>query len=324
MFRIRKSYWMTLKQLKYALALGRIGSYIGVAKSMGVSQPAISLQIQALEEELGIILFDRSTKNVEPTLHGIAFLEKAQLLVTESMQLEDFAIQLSEEVQGEVCLGIIPSLSPFLVPLFIDELNKKYPKIKLKVQEAITEDILRGIKNGTFHGGIISTPIVLKSNLVLAPLFYERFYLYVSDKHDLYSLNEIDISTLDYSDVWLLKEGNCFMDQVTNICNIQSNQNENFVYESNNIDALRRIVEYKGGITFLPELSTLMIPSEQEEMIKEIKGKKKVREVTMVSLKTEVRRNLLNVISQVIKDSVPSQMLSGEDKEIVKTNFVEK
>ncbi|MDQ1771451.1 LysR family transcriptional regulator [Labilibaculum sp. A4] len=315
---------MTLKQLKYALALGRLGSYIGVAKSMGVSQPAVSLQIQALEDELGIILFDRSTKNVEPTLNGIAFLEKAQLLVTESKQLEDFAIQLSEEIQGEVCLGVIPTLSPFLVPLFIDELNKKYPRIKIRIQEAITEDILRGIKTGTFHGGIISTPIELKSNLDLAPLFYERFYLYVSDKHELFAQDKIDISKLDFSDVWLLREGNCFMDQVTNICSIQSNQNGNFVYESNNIDALRRIVEYKGGITFLPELSTLMIPSEQEEMIKEIKGRKKVREVTMVSLKTEVRRNLLNVINQVIKDSVPSQMLSGEDKEIVKTNFIEK
>ncbi|PKQ69509.1 hydrogen peroxide-inducible genes activator [Labilibaculum manganireducens] len=315
---------MTLKQLKYALALGRLGSYIGVAKSMGVSQPAVSLQIQALEDELGIILFDRSTKNVEPTLNGIAFLEKAQSLVTESKQLEDFAIQLSEEIQGEVCLGIIPTLSPFLVPLFIDELNKKYPRIKIKIQEAITENILQGIKTGIFHAGIISTPIELKSNLDLVPLFYEQFYLYVSDKHELYSQDKIDISKLDFSDVWLLKEGNCFMDQVTNICSARPNQNGNFIYESNNIDALRRIVEYKGGITFLPELSTLMIPSEQEEMIKEIKGKKKVREISMVSLKTEVRLNLLNAISQVIKESVPSQMLREEDKEIVKTNFIEK
>lgn len=314
---------MTLKQLKYALALGRLESYGRVAKSMGVSQPAVTLQIQALEEELGIVLFDRSTKNVEPTLNGIAFLEKAQSLVTESQQLEDFALHLSEEVQGDICLGIIPTLSPFLVPLFIDELNQKYPKIRVSIQEALTEDIIRGIKDGSFHGGIISTPIEAKSNLNFEALFYERFYLYVSEKHDLFIKEEISLNKLNTSDVWLLREGNCFMDQVTNICSIQANQTGNFVYESNNIDALRRIVEYKGGITFLPELSTLMIPSEQEEMIKDIKGKKKVREVTMVSLKTEVRRNLLDVINQVIKDNVPSQMLSKENKEIVSTNFKE-
>ena len=315
---------MTLKQLKYALALARLGSYIGVARSIGVSQPAVTLQIQALEEELGIVLFDRSTKSVEPTLNGIAFLEKAQSIVIESKQLEDFAIELSEEVRGEVSLGIIPTLSPFLVPLFIDELNQRYPKIRIKIQEAVTEDILQGVKNGTFHAGLLSTPIESKSNLNFTPLFYERFYLYVSEKHKLYDQDKIDIGKLDFSDVWLLKEGNCFMDQVTNICSIRPNQNGNFIYESNNIDALRRIVEYKGGITFLPELSTLMIPSEQEEMIKEIKGPKKVREVSMVSLKTEVRRNLLNAINEVIKDSVPSQMLKKEDKELVKTNFVEK
>ncbi|MDE5416453.1 LysR substrate-binding domain-containing protein [Labilibaculum sp. DW002] len=314
---------MTLKQLNYALALGQLGSYGRVAKSMGVSQPAVSLQIQALEVELGIILFDRSNKKVEPTLNGLAFLEKAQSLVTESKHLEAFALQLSEEVQGDICLGIIPTLSPFLVPLFVGDLNEKYPKIKLKVQEAITEDVLRGVKDGTYHAGIISTPIESKSNLEFTPLFYERFYLYVSEKHELYTQDEIAISELDNSDVWLLKEGNCFMDQVTNICKMHANQGGDFIYESNNIDALRRIVEYKGGITFLPELSTLMIPSEQEEMIKDIKGKQKVREVTMLSLKTEVRKNILSVISEVIRDNVPSQMLGKENKEIVKTNFVE-
>jgi LysR family hydrogen peroxide-inducible transcriptional activator len=316
---------MTLKQLNYALALGRLGSYGRVAKSMGVSQPAVSLQIQALEDELGIMLFDRSGKQVQTTVNGLVFLEKAQSVVTESKHLEDFALQLSEEIQGDIRLGIIPTLSPFLVPLFAEDLNRKYPKINLTVQEAITEEVLRGIKDGTFHAGIISTPIQSKSNLKLTPLFYERFYLYVSEKHKLFSKEEIAISDLDDQNVWLLKEGNCFMDQVTNICSLHANQKgNNFIYETNNIDALRRIVEYKGGITFLPELSTLMIPSEQEEMIKDIKGKKRVREVSMISLKTEVRQNLLNVIQEVICDNVPSQMLSKKDKELVKTNFIEK
>jgi LysR family hydrogen peroxide-inducible transcriptional activator len=316
---------MTLKQLNYALALGRLGSYGRVAKSMGVSQPAVSLQIQALEDELGIMLFDRSGKQVQTTVNGLVFLEKAQSVVTESKHLEDFALQLSEEIQGDIRLGIIPTLSPFLVPLFAEDLNRKYPKINLTVQEAITEEVLRGIKDGTFHAGIISTPIQSKSNLKLTPLFYERFYLYVSEKHKLFSKEEIAIGDLDDQNVWLLKEGNCFMDQVTNICSLHANQKgNNFIYETNNIDALRRIVEYKGGITFLPELSTLMIPSEQEEMIKDIKGKKRVREVSMISLKTEVRQNLLNVIQEVICDNVPSQMLSKKDKELVKTNFIEK
>ncbi|RUT79939.1 hydrogen peroxide-inducible genes activator [Ancylomarina longa] len=314
---------MTLKQLEYALALGSLGSYGRVAKSMGVSQPAVSLQIQALENEMGILLFDRSGKKVEPTLNGLLFLEKAQSLVTESKHLQDFALQLSEEIQGDICLGIIPTLSPFLVPLFLNELNQKYPNIRLTIKEAITEEILRGLKDGRFHGGIISTPIASKSNLKFHPLFYERFYLYVSEKHALFNREEIAIEELDFKDIWMLQEGNCFMDQVTNICATDIKKEGPFIYESNNIDALRRIVEYKGGITFLPELSTLMIPADQEEMIKDISGKIRVREISMVSLKSEVRLNLLEAIGKVIKECIPKQMLSGEHKDIVKTNFME-
>ena len=141
---------MTLKQLEYALALQSLGSYGKVAKHMGVSQPAVSLQIQALEDELDLKLFDRSKKQVEPTVNGILFLEKAQLLVTESKHLQDLAVNLSEEVQGELCLWIIPTLSPYLVPLFADELQKRYPKIKLSVKELITEEVLQGVKGWEF------------------------------------------------------------------------------------------------------------------------------------------------------------------------------
>ncbi|MDQ2178055.1 hydrogen peroxide-inducible genes activator [Marinifilum sp. D714] len=314
---------MTLKQLEYALALQKLGGYGKVAKFMGVSQPAVSLQIQALEEELGIKLFDRSRKQVEPTTNGNLFLEKAQLLITESKHLEDFAVNLSEDIQGELCLGIIPTLSPYLVPLFVDELNQRYPKLKLTVKEMITEEVLQGVKDGSLHGGIISTPIQLKSNLEVCPIFYEKFYLYVSDKHDLFAIDEIGIDELDHDSIWMLKEGNCFMDQVTNICSLNRKEENELVYESNNIDALRRIVEYKGGITFVPELATLMIPSDQEDLLKEIKGHDKVREISLIQLKSEVRKNLLNAVIATIKDCIPRQMLNKENKEVVKTNFTE-
>lgn len=314
---------MTLKQLEYALALQNLGSYGKVAKHMGVSQPAVSLQIQALEEELDLKLFDRSKKQVEPTVNGILFLEKAQLLVTESKHLQDLAINLSEEVQGELCLGIIPTLSPYLVPLFADELQKRYPKIKLSVKELITEEVLQGVKDGSLHGGIISTPIQLKSNLELNPIFYEKFYLYVSDQHDLINEDEISVEEIHHEDIWMLKEGNCFMDQVSNICSMAEQRDSTLHYESNNIDALRRIVEYKGGITFVPELATLMIPADQEDLLKEISGISKVREISLVQLKTEVRKNLLSSVVDTIKDCIPKQMLSKDNKEVVTTNFKE-
>ncbi|NOU60124.1 hydrogen peroxide-inducible genes activator [Marinifilum caeruleilacunae] len=314
---------MTLKQLEYALALGNLGSYGRVAKFMGVSQPAVSLQIQALEEELGIKLFDRSKKKVETTSNGELFLEKAQLLVTQSKHLEDFALELSEEVQGDLNLGIIPTLSPYLVPLFADELKKRFPKIKLVVKELITEEVLQGVKEGELHGGIISTPIQIKSKLELKPIFYEKFYLYVSEKHALFEQDEVEIEKINTENVWMLKEGNCFMDQVANMCSIAGKHESELIYESNNIDALRRIVEYKGGLTFVPELATLMIPADQEDLLKELSGIEKVREISLVQLKSEVRKNLLTSVVETIQSCIPKQMLNKEGKEVVKTNFIE-
>ncbi|WP_421919550.1 LysR substrate-binding domain-containing protein [Marinifilum sp.] len=314
---------MTLKQLEYALALQKLGSYGKVAKYMEVSQPAVSLQIQALEEELGIKLFDRSNKKVEPTANGLLFLEKAQSLFTDSKHLEDFALQLSEDVQGELHLGMIPTLAPYLLPLFADELQKRYPKLKLKVKELITPEILQGIKDGSLHGGIISTPIQLKSNFKMQSMFYEKFYLYVSDKHEFFEEDEIAIDQIDANSIWMLKEGNCFMDQVSNMCSVSAKQDGDLVYESNNIDALRRIVDCKGGITFVPELATLMIPADQEDMLKDIKGNEKVREISLIQLRSEVRKNLLNAVVSVIKECIPKNMLNKENKELVDTNFIE-
>ena len=173
------------------------------------------------------------------------------------------------------------------------------------------------------HGGIISTPIQLKSNLELNPIFYEKFYLYLSDKHDLINQDEISVEEINHEDIWMLKEGNCFMDQVTNICSIAEKKDSTLLYESNNIDALRRIVEYKGGITFVPELATLMIPVDQEDLLKEISGVSKVREISLVQLKTEVRKTLLSSVVDTIKDCIPKQMLSKDNKEVVTTNFKE-
>jgi LysR family hydrogen peroxide-inducible transcriptional activator len=210
-----------------------------------------------------------------------------------------------------------------LLPLFADELRKRYPKIKLVVKELITEEVLQGVKDGNLHGGIISTPIQMKSHLELKPIFYERFYLYVSEKHFLYEADEVAIEQLDPKHIWMLKEGNCFMDQVSNICSISGKHESELIYESNNIDALRRIVEYKGGLTFVPELATLMIPADQEDLLKEISGIEKVREISLVQLKSEVRQNLLTSVVDTIQSCIPKQMLSKEGKELVKTNFIE-
>lgn len=313
---------MTLKQLEYALALEKYGSYSRAAKAVGISQPAMSLQIQNLEAIVNVPLFDRSQKPISPTPEGKLFLEKAQILLTEAAQLQDFAIELSEEFTGEINIGVIPTLAPYLLPLFISEVNQKFPKLKVHIWEAITTEIIEGIKSGNLNGGIISTPIQSKARIQVMPLFYEKFLLFVSEQHELYQQEKINLEDIPLGDVWLLKEGNCFRDQVNNICDVAKAKTDKslFFYESNSIEALCRVVEYKGGITFLPELTTLHFEKEREHMIKEIKGPKHVREISLVHNPNEVRQNLLEQIMVILMDNIPKLMLKKEGTKKIPTN----
>jgi LysR family hydrogen peroxide-inducible transcriptional activator len=314
---------MKLVQLEYALALKKYGSYSRAAQAVGISQPAMSIQIKNLEGAVGINLFDRSQKKVAPTPEGELFLERAQLLVLQARQLRDYALELSEEYTGELKIGIIPTLAPYLLPLFIEELHEQFSRLQVHVKEAITEEIVQGIKSGELDGGIISTPIGSKVQFTTKPLFYEGFLLFVSEQHPLYTKEQVAVRDIPLKDLWLLREGNCFRDQVNNICEL-ANQEESkqlFYFESNSIESLCRIVEHKGGITFLPELTSLHVNSEREEMIKKLAGPRQVREISMIHLPRHVREEHMDQLAEVIRNSVPKNMLSEGDYGPIPTNI---
>jgi LysR family hydrogen peroxide-inducible transcriptional activator len=315
---------MTLQQLEYALQLQQSSSYSRAAKILGISQPALSIQIKKLEEELELTLFDRSQKRIRPTYEAQLFLERAQLLLTQMQQLKNLAVELADEYSGEVNIGVIPTLAPYLLPLFIKNLNEKFSKLTINVEEAITEEVIQGIKSGKFDGGIIATPIKSKTNLTTVRLFHEGFMLFVSQDHPLYQRKKVNVSDIPLDDIWLLKEGNCFRDQVDNICEMAQKKEEGhnlFYFESNSIESLCRIVEYKGGVTFLPELTTMSISSEREEMIKELEGPERVREISLVHLPGHVKRRTLEQLSHTIIASLPKSLLEKKDFQAIPTNL---
>lgn len=313
---------MTLQQLDYALALQRHKNYSRAAEYVGISQPAMSIQIRKLEEETCLKLFDRQRNKVVPTQEGQIFLERAQLLLTQSRQLTELAAELNDNFIGELRIGVIPTLAPYILPLFIKNLNEQFPRLKFHVKEAITEEIIRMIKSGELDGGIISTPIESRISLDHTPLFYEGFKLFVSTDHQLYKKSKINVKDIPVKDLWLLSEGNCFRDQVNNICEIaKKGDGQNlFFFESNSIEALCRIVEFKGGITFLPELTTLHFGSEHEEMIKDLLGIKRVREVSLVYLPNTVRQHKLQQLAEVIQKNIPKNLLKKGNSELIPTN----
>lgn len=313
---------MTLQQLNYAIALQRYKNYSRAAESMGISQPAMSIQIRKLEDETNLKLFDRNRNSVIPTQEGKIFLERAQLLLTQARQLQDLVGELNENFIGELRIGVIPTLAPYLLPLFIKNLNEQFPKLKIHVKETITEEVVRLIKAGELDGGIISTPIESKVQLDTIPLFYEGFKLFVSTDHSLYEKRKVNVKDIPVKDLWLLSEGNCFRDQVNNICDIvrQEESQNLFFFESNSIEALCRIVEFKGGITFLPELTTLHFSNEHEEMIKDLLGPKRVREISLVYLPNVSRKHKLEQLATVIQRNIPKSLLKKGKSALIPTN----
>ncbi|MEZ5105057.1 MAG: hydrogen peroxide-inducible genes activator [Draconibacterium sp.] len=313
---------MNFVQLEYLRELHIRGSFSKAAQILGVTQPALTLQIQKLEEELDFKLLDRSKRPFKFTVEGETFYLKAVEILKMVDQLKQISIEISEEVKGQIIVGIIPTLAPYLVPLFINELNRCYPKLQVEVVELKTEEIISRLKLGNIDCGILSTPITT-GNIAITPLFYERFYTYISENHELYKQDSVDIHEINDSDIWYLEEGNCFQNQVNSICkiNIQKKTSQNLVYKSSSIESLRRIVENKNGITFIPELATLNIPSELEEMVKEISGEQPVREISLVTPRNYSKERQVEALKNVILKSIPKRMQERPDSWIVDTEL---
>ncbi len=300
---------MQINQLTYFIALEQHRSFSKAAKALNISQPALSLQMQKLEEELDYKLLNRTKKPFCLTTEGELFLEKAYKIVNLMDELQDLAIETAEEVSGYLRVGIIPTVAPYLVPLFIETLLKSYPKLHLEVIELKTEEITYQLKRGDIDCGILATPI--KDTILLkTPLFYERFFLYVSEQHPLYKKEEINITEINLNELWYLQEGNCFQNQVDSICQLadQTDKSQHLVYRSNSIESLRRIVESKNGITFIPELATINIPADLEDLIKPLGDNSPLREISIVTTPENTKQRQVDALTETIRQNIPKPM----------------
>lgn len=300
---------MNFNQLTYFIELVRHRSFSSAAAQLHISQPALSLQIQKLEEEFSYQLIDRTRKPLSLTPEGELFYEKALTIVQLVDDLNQLGLDMDEQVEGKLRVGIIPTLSPYLVPLFIDALNEKYPRLFLEITEVNTEDIITRLTFNELDLGILSTPVMAK-NIGFLPLFYERFYLYVSDRHTLFAEEKISQDQLQTEELWYLREGNCFQNQVNSICQIPDRKETelSFRYISYSIESIKRIVENQGGMTFLPELATINIPEVYEDMVKEIGEPTPTREISAAYLKSTGLKRIAQLLLEVISENIPTRM----------------
>jgi LysR family transcriptional regulator, hydrogen peroxide-inducible genes activator len=310
---------MTITQIQYALILAKYKSYHKASQVLDISQPALSMQIQKFEKEVGFQIFDRNQRVIEITERGALFLQRATSLQTDFLQLTKLCESLSNEPQGILHIGIIPTIAPYLLPFFVEELTRKYAKLRIHIKEALTEEIIEGIRTGELDAGILSTPLSTATEFEFKPLFYEGFKIFVSPLHPLASKDSINITDIDIHDLWLLKEGNCFRNQVINMCDFSKEINpvNHIHFESTSIESLCRIVEHQKVLTIIPELSTMHVNNEKEHLIKDITGQRQVREVSLMYLPNAVYKNDLHVLSDVIISKIPKRLLQKADSNIV-------
>lgn len=306
----------TITQLQYIVTVEKLRHFGNAAKACHVSQPSLSSQIHKVEQEVGVVIFDRAKKPVLPTEKGRKFIEQAKVLLREHDRLLQMAKQQEGEVSGDFRLAIIPTLAPYVLPLFLSEFSAAYPKVNLRIDEMKTETCIQELKQDRIDAALAATPLH-ESALNERVLFYEPFYLYVGNGHPLSSRKRVKEEDLDGSDMWLLQDGHCLRTQVVKLCSIrgQSGVFKNVRFEGGNLETLRYLVKQSRGYTLVPQLFAHTLPdSEQRTMVKPFESPAPNREVSLVYHRNQWKGDILDAIEKSIAENLPADLKPQLDK----------
>jgi len=300
---------MTLIQLEYVIAIDTWRHFATAAAKCFVTQPTLSMQVQKLEEELGVRLFDRSKVPVVPTAEGVEVIQQARVVLQEAERLGEIVRQRQGEMVGELRIGILPTLAPYLLPLFLNSFLSQYPGIRLKITELTTEAIVERLKKNLLDAGLLATPLH-DPGLFEQPLFYEAFVVYVSPAEPAYKKRYVLADDIDVRHLWLLEEGHCMRSQIMHLCELKTRVygESNFQYEAGSIETLKKMVEMHNGLTILPELALADLSARQQKLVRQFKAPVPVREVSLVTHRNFVKQRLLGVLREAILQAVPADM----------------
>lgn len=309
---------MTLTQLSYIVAVDKHRHFATAAQKIYITQPTLSMQIQKLEDELGILIFDRSKTPVVPTAIGEEIINQAKLILSGAKHIEDMVAVKGDTIKGTFRVGIIPTIAPYLVPLFLKDFVDKYPGVELVFEEALTAEVLKGLNEDYFDVGIIATPT--EQYIFEEELFLEPFLAYVSANHELAKKDKVCIDDLYKEDLWLLNEGHCFRDQTMKICK-KNNEKRNkapIIFESGNLETLKRLVEQDFGITLMPYLAMNDYDTScANGIVKEFEDPIPSRKIRLVYSREFLKKNLIEAFANVIRDSIPKLLKNQQEAMLV-------
>ena len=304
---------VSLIQLEYIVAVDTYRHFATAADKCFVTQPTLSMQIKKMEEDLGVIIFDRSKQPVVPTIAGEKIIEQARDVLAESKKIEQIARESKDIMTGELHIGVIPTISPYLLPRFSGEFRRKFPGVDLKVKEMVTERITESLLKGTIDVGILVTPLNEKGVFEM-PLYYEEMLIYSSKNHPYNKQQVVNVTQIKTDDIWLLTDGHCFRHQVVNLCDIHhySASELPFEFEGGNLDTLIKIIDKEGGYTLIPELSWFDMDDNKRQQVRHFENMVPLREVSLVFTRKFQKTKLIEELAKEIKLSVPPSLLSKD------------
>jgi LysR family hydrogen peroxide-inducible transcriptional activator len=301
---------LSLTQLSYILAVERHGSFSQAAKACHVTQPTLSMQVKKLEEDLGIVIFDRSTQPIRATPIGRKVLEQSAVVLSQASRLTDLVHEAKDQLEGVLQLSVIPTLAPYVLPLFLQRFADAYPAVQLKVEERTTDAIIEALREHRTDVGLLATPLD-EPLLRELPLFHEPFYVYAKKGGRLAELEAVSDDDLSQERVLLLSEGHCLRTQVMRVCGYrQSRQKKaasHFEFESGSIETLCHMVDKGLGYTVIPHLAKSWNVTRHGRVIP-FTDPQPSREVSLVVHESYAREAMLRALAQSIVRSLPSEL----------------
>ncbi|WP_340113407.1 LysR substrate-binding domain-containing protein [Maribellus mangrovi] len=309
---------ITLTQLEYIVAVDTHRHFGKAAEACFITQPTLSMQIKKLEEDMEIIIFDRSKQPLIPTDIGQRVIEQARVVLKQAEEINNIVKDHKHQVSGMLRIGIIPTLAPYLLPIFIGEYKKKYPNIFIKVTEATTDNIIKLLNKDMIDVGVLVTPLK-EEKIIEKPVFYEEMLLYANSSHKLHNQKEITLQDIATPEIWLLSDGHCFRDQVINLCSYLGTTDSQlpFHFEAGSLETLMNIVDHEGGLTLIPELAKATMSKKRAYNVKHFTTIKPLREVSLVYSRHFAKHKLINLLWNVMRDAVPKEMQEAERGTIV-------
>lgn len=301
---------MTITQLEYVVAVATYKSFVAAAEKCFVTQPTLSMQIQKLEDELGIKLFDRNKHPIAITAMGEAIVDQARIVLAECEKIHELIQNQQNKLAGTFKFAIIPTIAPYILPGLLEHYVPNYPDVKLQITELETHQVIAALRKNEIDAALVSTPLE-ENGIKEYPLFFEPFIGYFSEDEKALKKRLISPQDISLDRIWLLNEGHCMRNQIINLCSeqIQKLQAERpFRYESSNVETLRKMVDKNKGMTILPELATLEFTDDQIERVRYFESPEPVREISLVTNDHFVKLTLLQSLMDEILKLVPEKM----------------